>query len=180
MATREFLIDPAKINFDQIVADIDSIREVIPQRGSFEHLTAIIVDDFDRHLCVGYKDVGEDEFWVCGHMPGMPLMPGVLMCEAAAQLFSFYIQRHDLSGAPVLGLGGLDDVRFRDVVRPGDRLVIACQSMKIRPGKVMQCRFQGFVRMAIVCEGSIVGVPLRSDLSHSRFNSPRGELTTAT
>ena len=40
----------------------------------------------EQHLVVGYKDVRADEFWVRGHMPGNPLLPGVLMCEAAAQL----------------------------------------------------------------------------------------------
>ena len=55
-----------------------------------EQLTAIVHVDPEKHLVAGYKDVGNDEFWVRGHMPGYPLMPGVLMCEAAAQLCSYY------------------------------------------------------------------------------------------
>ena len=77
----------------------------------------------------GYKDVTSDEFWVRGHMPGMPLMPGVIMCEAAAQLCSYHVHRHKLMGPEaMLGFGGLDEVRFRGTVVPGDRLVIAARS----------------------------------------------------
>ena len=59
-------------------------------------------------------------------MPGMPLMPGVVMCEAAAQMCSYHSQRHNLLGAEMVGFGGMDDVRFRGTVVPGDRLVVAC------------------------------------------------------
>ena len=92
-----------------------------------EQLTAIVFDDVERGICVGYKDVSPHEFWVRGHMPGMPLMPGVIMCEAAAQLCSYHVQKHNLLGAEMVGFGGLDDVRFRGTVVPGDRLVIACE-----------------------------------------------------
>ena len=53
-------------------------------------LDGIVLIDPGRHLIVGYKDVRPDEFWVRGHMPGFPLLPGVLMCEAAAQLSCYY------------------------------------------------------------------------------------------
>ena len=88
-----------------------------------EQLTAIVYDDRATGICVGYKDVTEHEFWVRGHMPGMPLMPGVVMCEAAAQMCSYHSQRHNLLGAEMVGFGGMDEVRFRGTVVPGDRLV---------------------------------------------------------
>ena len=85
-----------------------------------EQLTAIVFDDFKRKICAGYKDITEQEFWVRGHMPGMPLMPGVLMCEAAAQMCSYYAHKHNLLGeCKVVGFGGMEDVRFRDPVRRG-------------------------------------------------------------
>ncbi len=61
-----------------------------------EQINAVVLEDCERAICVGYKDVRDDEFWVSGHMPGMPLMPGVLMCEAAAQLASYFTQKYDL------------------------------------------------------------------------------------
>jgi 3-hydroxyacyl-[acyl-carrier-protein] dehydratase len=170
MATRELIVDPAELDCSQIVAGIDVIREFIPQRGPLEQLTAIVVDDVNRHLCVGYKDASRDEYWVSGHMPGMPVMPGVLICEAAAQVFSYFVQRHDLSGVQLIGFGGLDNVRFRGVVRPGDRLVVACSLTKLRRGRIMHCDFQAFVGTTLVCEGSLKGIPLPVDASHSKTN----------
>jgi 3-hydroxyacyl-[acyl-carrier-protein] dehydratase len=112
---------------------------------------------------VGYKDVTRDEFWVRGHFPAVPLMPGVLMCEAAAQLSSYYTQKHNLLEAQVIGFGGMEDVRFREPVVPGDRLVIAVERVRVRPKAMIICRFQGLVRESIVVDGVIKGVPLPMD-----------------
>ena len=93
-------------------------------------------------------------------MPDMPLMPGVIMCEAAAQVCSYHSARHDLLGCQVMGFGGLDHVRFRNFVVPGQRLIIVSQIINVRRGRMITSRFQGFVDKAIVCEGEIRGVPL--------------------
>lgn len=163
MAVQDFIINPADVDFGNVVADIDAIRQWLPQRGAMEQLTAIVLDDVERHLCVGYRDLTDEEFWVSGHMPGMPIMPGVVMCEAAAQVLTYHIQRNDLSGADVVGFGGIDGVRFRGVVRPGDRLVIAVQVTKHRRGRMVVCRFQEFVGESIVCEGEVTGIALPVD-----------------
>jgi 3-hydroxyacyl-[acyl-carrier-protein] dehydratase len=89
---KELLLDLSEIDFNHVVADLAEIRRFNPQRFEMEQLTAIIFDDFDRKICAGYKDITENEFWVRGHMPGMPLMPGVLICEAAAQMCAFAIR----------------------------------------------------------------------------------------
>ena len=163
MASREWIVSPDALDFDHVVADIEAIRAVIPQRHDMEALTAIIYDDVENHVCVGYRDITENEFWVSGHMPGMPLMPGVIMCEAAAQVLSYHVQAHDLAGAKVVGFGGLDRVRFRGVVKPGDRLVISTKVLKHRPGRLVICRFEEFVNETLVCEGEITGIPLPVD-----------------
>lgn len=160
MPVKEFILDPATIDCDRIVADIDVIRRYLPQRDAMEQLTAIVVDDVEQHICAGYRDVAESDFWVSGHMPGMPIMPGVIMCEMAAQVLTFHIQRNDLSGAEVVGFGGIDNVKFRGVVKPGDRLVIVVQVTKHRRGRMVACRFQGFVGETLVCEGELTGVAL--------------------
>ena len=116
VAGKEPIIDLTKLDLDNVFADIDEIRKYNPQRGQMEHLTAIVYSDVETHICVGRKNITNDEFWIEGHMPGMPLMPGVIMCEAAAQLASFYTQRYDLLGSEMVGFGGLEDVRFRDPV----------------------------------------------------------------
>jgi 3-hydroxyacyl-[acyl-carrier-protein] dehydratase len=90
-------------------------------------------------------------------------MPGVLMCEAAAQLSSYYTQKHNLLDAQVIGFGGMEEVRFREPVVPGDRLVIAVERVRVRPKAMIVCRFQGIVRESIVVDGVIKGVPLPID-----------------
>src|SRR6266567_2012291 len=105
----EIHFDPAKIDLEKIVADQDAIRAVNPQRFEMEQLTAIVFLDRENHLIIGYKDVRPDEFWVRGHMPGYPLLPGVLLCEAAAQMCSYYIMtQHEFPG-DFLGFFGMEN-----------------------------------------------------------------------
>src|SRR5437868_1064419 len=113
--------DVTKLDFSRPVAGIELIRQILPHRFEMEMLTGIVLLDPAKHLIVGYKDVRADEFWVRGHMPSFPLFPGVLMCEAAAQLCCFYNVMQKVNDASTLmGLGGLDEARFLRPVRPGD------------------------------------------------------------
>ena len=94
-------------------------------------------------------------------MPGMPLMPGVIMCEAAAQLSSYYAVKNKLMDG-MMGFGGMEDIRFRGLVRPGDRFVIVTRLLKARR-TIITCEFQSFVDQNLVCEGLIKGIPLPVD-----------------
>jgi 3-hydroxyacyl-[acyl-carrier-protein] dehydratase len=89
-------------------------------------------------------------------------MPGVVMCEAAAQVASYYSHKYKLMEG-VIGFGGLEDVRFRGVVRPGDRFVIVSRLLKLRRS-IMTCEFQCFVGQNMVCEGILKGISLPLDL----------------
>ena len=169
MAARELIIDPASLDFNNVIADVVEIRKYNPQRFEMEQLTAIILEDLQRHVCVGYKDITFDEFWVRGHMPKMPLMPGVMMLEAAAQMCSYFSQKYDLLGAAMVGFGGLEEVRFREPVIPGDRLVLACEMTKLRRGQIVITKFQGFVRNAIAVEGILKGIPIPVDRLNSEL-----------
>lgn len=159
------IIDLATLDFSKVVADIETIRKYNPQRFEMEQLTAIVHEDRDKLVCVGYKDVTDQEFWIRGHMPGAPLMPGVIQCEAAAQIAGYFTMKHELLGeAHVIGLGGLQNVRFRDPVRVGDRLVLVVRAMKMRRGVMVHCEFQGFVNNRVVVEGEIKGMDLPPDV----------------
>jgi 3-hydroxyacyl-[acyl-carrier-protein] dehydratase len=152
-------LDPTAFDGTRIVADREAIRRVNPQRFEMEQLHAIIHIDTEQNLVVGYKDVCADEFWVPGHMPGYPLFPGVLMCEAAAQLCSYYTVQAGLMRGDFLGFGGMDNVRFRGPVRPGDRLLLVAKGIRLHP---RQCVYnvQGFVGSAMVFHADIIGMPL--------------------
>ncbi len=163
VASIEFIVDPDLLDFDNPLADIEAIRELNPQRHEMEQLTAVLYEDTQQHVCAAYLQTSEDSFWVRGHMPGLPLMPGMLMIEAAAQVASFFTQRHDLLGAEMVGFGGVDDVKFRGVVLPGDRLIVMVKLLKARRNRMIIAHFQGVVERQIVCEGELRGIPIPVD-----------------
>ncbi len=151
------LIDPTAIDTSRVLADREEIAKHNPQRFEMVQLTAIVSVDVEKSLTVGFKDVKADEFWVRGHMPGYPLLPGVLMCEAAAQLCSFFCGYIRLLKSGFVGFGGMEDVRFRGQVRPGDRLVLVAKASRIhRRQPMFDC--QGFVGPNLVFHGKIIGV----------------------
>lgn len=163
MPNRDWILDPETLDASHVVDDIEAIRRVNPHRGNMEHLTAIIHDDPNTNICVGYRDLTDQEFWVPGHMPGMPIMPGVIICEAAAQVCSFHALKHDLLGCEVMGFGALDKVKFRGSVLPGDRLFLVCKMIRMRRGRIVVSRFEAFVGTNLVCEGEVSGVPLPAE-----------------
>jgi len=153
------LVDPSTIDTSRVLVDLEGLRKGNPQRFEMEQLTAIVHLDADHHLIIGYKDVEPDAFWVRGHMPGYPLMPGVLICEAAAQLASYYCHVLQIVKDGFLGFGGMEDVRFRGKVMPGDRLVLVCKAARVNRRQTI-FETQGFVDQNMVYHGKIIGVPL--------------------
>jgi 3-hydroxyacyl-[acyl-carrier-protein] dehydratase len=155
----EIHFDPARLDLNTIVAGQEAIRRVNPQRYEMEQLTAIVHIDPEQHLVAGYKDVGREEFWVRGHMPDYPLMPGVLMCEAAAQLCAYYTTTQGLLQGDFIGFGGMENVRFRGTVRPGDRLVLIAKGVRQHRRQTI-FNVQGFVGTTMVFHADILGVPM--------------------
>src|SRR3954453_18681451 len=102
------ILNPATLDLKTVIADREAIRRANPHRGHMEHLTAVVHMDTANHVIAGYKDVRPDEFWADGHFPNFPLLPGVIQCEAAAQLLSYYAIVNNVCPGNLLGLGGLD------------------------------------------------------------------------
>jgi 3-hydroxyacyl-[acyl-carrier-protein] dehydratase len=150
------LVAPERWNLDQVLFGPDEIRKTNAQRYEMEHLDAVTLFDTAAQEVVGYKDVRDDEFWVRGHIPGRPLLPGVIMIEALAQLTSFYIGR-SIPDIGFIGFGGVDDVRFRATVVPGNRLVLVGKSVEIR-SRLAIFDTQGWVDGRLVVEARITGV----------------------
>jgi len=151
----KYLYDIAGLDLDRVLFDQEAIRQCNPQRGDMEQLNAIVYAVPEQGRIIGYKDVRDDEFWVEGHIPGRPLMPGVLMIEAGAQLASFYTRKF-VGWKGFIGFGGADAIRFRAPVTPAQRLYIVGQKMWERHHRI-ECKIQGLVSGAIVFEASIVG-----------------------
>lgn len=153
----ELILDPTELDFSNILATREQLRQTNPQRFEMEQIDAVILMDPERHLIAGYKDVRDDEFWVRGHMPGFPLLPGVLMCEAAAQLVSYYVAVVGIKASDFIAFGGMENVRFRGTVRPGDRLVLIGKGLKLNRRQTV-FTIQGFVGKTLVFHADIIGV----------------------
>lgn len=164
---------PSNLDLGHVLIDREGIREVNPQRFEMEQLDAIVKLDREQHLIAGYKDVRRDEFWARGHMPGYPLMPGVLMCEAAAQLCSYYVVTSGLLQGDFIGFGGMENVRFRGTVRPGDRLVLIGKGTRLHRRQTI-FNVQGFIGDTMVFHGDVIGVPMTAQAGTQRATTAEG------
>jgi 3-hydroxyacyl-[acyl-carrier-protein] dehydratase len=152
----QLLFDIAGIDLNRVTFDQEAIRKVNPHRGDMEQLNAIVHTDPPNGRIIGYKEVRDDEFWVAGHIPGRPVLPGVLMLECAAQLASFYTHMFD-GWKGFIGFGGADEVKFRQQVVPGARLYVLGQKLSERHRRI-QCRVHGMVNGSRVFEALVTGV----------------------
>jgi 3-hydroxyacyl-[acyl-carrier-protein] dehydratase len=104
---------------------LEEVKAAIPHREPFLFVDEIVEFEENRILCK--KTFRADEYFFAGHYPGFPVVPGVLQCEAAMQagaiLLTKIFKDDDFSGRlPVVA--GLDKVRFKEMVRPGDTLFL--------------------------------------------------------
>jgi len=144
-------------HMDALAAGPEAIRAVNLQRGDMEQLNGVNwFDPMGRIL--GYKDVRPDEFWCAGHIPGRPLLPGVLMIEAAAQLSSYYV-KFVKEWTGFIGFGGVESVKFRLPVTPGCRMYILSEQTAFRHRRFTS-NIQGVVDGQVVFEGVIVGTAM--------------------
>lgn len=156
----ETALDLSAFDYTNPPITIEQIREANPHRFEFEMLTGIVHIDPEKHIIVGFKDLSKNDFWVRGHMPGIPLFPGVLMCEAAAQMCGYYyIDQKIGNPGNLLGLGGIDEARFVRTVRPGERLVLVGTGVKVHR-RMTKFRVVGYVEGEKVFEALVTGVPL--------------------
>jgi len=152
------LVDLNQVDLNHIEDDIEGIRKYNQQRHEMEMLTGIIRFDPDGQYVIGFKETSNDDFWVRGHVPGRPLMPGVLICECAAQCCSYYYGHTGAKGG-FLGFAGIDGVKFRGQVVPGDRLVMVAK-VRVMKSRISSFDCQGFVNGRMVFEGIIQGIAI--------------------
>lgn len=154
----ELFLDLDTIDLNGVFASKEQIYERLPHRYEFMQLDRIIHMDRENGLGVGLREVREDEFWVRGHIPGRPLLPGVLMIETAAQMASFLSQEVS-PDERFLGFGGVENVKFRLAVSPPATLHIIEKLIEVRRRRTV-CDAQGILDGRLVFEARIIGLPL--------------------
>lgn len=150
------LYDLSLIDVTNLIATREEIYQVNPHRFEFQQLDGICMMDDKKGLIAGYRDVRDDEFWVRGHIPGRPIFPGVLMIETAAQLVSYFVMSRD-PGKGFLGFGGVEGVKFRGAVVPGQQVIMLGKLIEIRSRRITGMT-QGYVDGRLVYEGQITGM----------------------
>ena len=138
----------------------EAIARVNPQRREMLQLDGILWYDKEKSQILGFKDVTENEFWVRGHIPGRPLMPGVIMIEAAAQLSSFFIKQV-FEEKGFIGFVGISEAKFRLAVEPGQRLHLLGHIIKYKRrtrATHVETKVQGVVDGAIAFEAIVAGM----------------------
>jgi 3-hydroxyacyl-[acyl-carrier-protein] dehydratase len=111
--------------------DREAVKAVIPHRDPF--LLVDRVTELEPGVsAVGYLEVTEDAFWVPGHFPDYAVMPGVLIVEALAQAGAVALLSVEENRGKLAFFAGIDRVRFKRQVRPGDTLKLECRITRTR------------------------------------------------
>jgi beta-hydroxyacyl-ACP dehydratase FabZ len=137
-----------------LTLDIDEIRDILPHR--FPMLLVDRIVELEAERIVGVKNVTANEPFFMGHFPEFPVMPGVLIVEAMAQVAGVLVlkQIEDRKNKLVL-LATVDEARFRRPVRPGDQLRIEMVLIK-RKASVAKMRGKATVDGVVVAEAEMM------------------------
>ncbi len=120
-----------------VVHTVSEIQALIPHRWPFLLVDRIVEYDPAAKRIVGEKAVTATEWFFAGHFPGMPVMPGVLQVEALAQTMAVYVAKQPGFGDRLGLFAGIDEVRFKHIVVPGDvlRLEVTMEKLGSRFGR---------------------------------------------
>lgn len=136
--------------------DIRGILELLPHRYPFILVDRVLEIDKGKSI-VGLKNVSMGEPFFQGHFPGEPVMPGVLILEGMAQVGGLlaYLSAPDMIGEKLVYFAGLDKVRFRKIVRPGDQLIFKLDMIRQKT-KLTKMSGKAYVNDELAAEAELL------------------------
>lgn len=140
-----------------MVIDITEIRRYLPHAYPFL-LVDRVVDFVDGESILGYKNVTVNEEFFNGHFPGLPIMPGVLITEALAQvsgILGFKSMNKTVDDGTMYLFAGSDKMRFKRQVIPGDQLMLESRVAAVKRG-IWKFEVKASVDGDVACSGTIL------------------------
>uniref|UniRef100_J3M7I5 3-hydroxyacyl-[acyl-carrier-protein] dehydratase n=1 Tax=Oryza brachyantha TaxID=4533 RepID=J3M7I5_ORYBR len=138
------------------VMDINQIRDILPHRFPFL-LVDRVIDYKPGECAVGIKNVTINDNFFPGHFPERPIMPGVLMVEAMAQVGGLVMLQPEVGGSRENFFAGIDKVRFRKPVIAGDTLIMRMTLIKLQKRfGIAKMEGKAYVGGDLVCEGEFL------------------------
>ncbi len=134
--------------------DINQIQQVIPHRYPFLLVDKILELEVGKRA-VGVKNVTINEPFFQGHFPGYPVMPGVLIVEALAQVGAVAVLSIEENKGKLAFFAGIDEFRFKDQVKPGDTLSLEVELTRVR-GSIGKGTGTARVNGKVVAEGGLL------------------------
>ncbi len=153
------LIDLHQVDLARVLLTREEIYAHLPHRFEFMLLDGVCMLDRKARCLVAYADVKTDDWWVRGHVPRRPLLPGILMLEMAAHA-SAIAAKVLAAQKGFLAFGGVEACKFRETIVPPARLYILCAGEEYRARRIVS-RTQGVSNGKMIFEATITGVPLR-------------------
>jgi 3-hydroxyacyl-[acyl-carrier-protein] dehydratase len=153
------LFDVSKVDLSQIRLSQEQIYGYLPHRFEFMLLDGVCHWDAEAKQIVAFRDIKPDDWWARGHVPGRPLLPGVLMLEMSAQTSALLVK---LSGGhgDFIAFGGVDHCKFREAVVAPARLYLLAVGIDFRSRRIVSDT-QGVVNGNLVFEARITGLRLQ-------------------
>lgn len=135
--------------------NIQEIHQLLPHRYPFA-LVDRIIDYVPGEKAVGIKNVTFNEPFFPGHIPDFPLMPGVLMVEAMAQVGGIVLVQLPGMKGKFFAFAGIDKVRFRRPVTPGDRLIMTVELLSLKQNRIAKMQGRGEVDGELAVKGEML------------------------
>lgn len=139
----------------QTTFTVEEIRELLPHRYPFA-LVDRIIDYVPGKKAVGIKNVTINEPFFPGHIPPRPLMPGVLIVESMAQVGGVVLTLLPGMKGKFFAFAGIDNVRFRRPVVPGDQLIMTVELLSLKQKRIAKMQGQGTVDGKLAVKGEML------------------------
>jgi 3-hydroxyacyl-[acyl-carrier-protein] dehydratase len=140
---------------NKVILTLEDIQKVLPHRYPFA-LVDRVIEYVPGKRAVGIKNVTFNEPYFQGHFPGRPLMPGVMIVEAMAQVGGIVLTQLPDMESGLFVFAGIDKVRFRRPVVPGDQLVMTTELLSIKRRRFGKMQARAIVDGQRVAEGELL------------------------